>query len=298
MTTQPGARMIERISSESPLVSIGIPVYNEDRFLEESLLSLLSQDYQNIEIIISDNASIDKTEEICRKFCSRDNRIRYHRFESNQGATENFRKVVELAQGRYFMWAAGHDLWSPNMISECVDALEKNPDGVLAFGSCAWIDAMGRQMVRTSGWTDTRGMDPVARFFSVFWGNMHPILGVMRIDALRQAHILTCIGTDLLMLSELALMGHFIHAPSASWSRREFRENESHHDRMKRYRSSQYRLSRSLIDRFFPVARLPLELIKVVLRARVSWFEKLGILGILAPALPVKYVIGRRGRIS
>ncbi|MCR4346776.1 MAG: glycosyltransferase family 2 protein [Sulfuricaulis sp.] len=279
-----------------PLVSIGIPVYNEDRFLEESLQSLLSQDYRNLEIIISDNASTDKTEAICRKYCNRDHRIRYHRFESNQGATANFRKVVELAQGRYFMWAAGHDLWSPNLISECASILEKNPDGVIAFGSCTWIDAAGRQMARASGWTDTRGMDPIARFFSVFWGNMHPILGVMRIDALRQARFQACIGTDLLMLSELALMGHFIHASSASWSRREFRDDESYRDRMKRYRSSQYRLSHSLIDRFFPVVRLPLELIKVALRARVPWFEKLGIVGILVPSLPVKYVIGRRGR--
>lgn len=297
MTTQLGAGKNEEVS-RPPLISIGIPVYNEGRFLEESLSSLLSQDYQNLEIIISDNASTDRTEEICREFCIRDKRIRYHRFDINQGATANFKKVVDLAQGRYFIWAAGHDLWSPNLISECVDVLEKNPDGVIAFGSCQWIDAAGRQMARASGWTDTRGMDPVGRFFSVFWGNMHPILGVMRIDALRQARFLACIGSDLLMLSELVLMGHFIHAPSASWYRREFRGDESHRDRMKRYRSPQYMLTHSLLDRFFPVLRLPHELIKVVLRSRVSWFEKLGILGILVPSLPVKYVIGRRGRGS
>lgn len=284
--------------TQPPLVSIGIPVYNEGRFLEESLLSLLSQEYQNLEIIISDNASTDKTEEICRKFCKRDNRIRYHRFDTNQGATANFKKVIDLAQGRYFMWAAGHDLWSTNLVMECVSTLEKNPNGVIAFGSCTWIDAAGRQMARTSGWTDTRGMDPVARFFSVFWGNMHPILGVMRLDALKQARFLACIGTDLLMLSDLVLAGHFIHAPLASWRRREFRDGESYQDRMKRYRSPQYRLSNSILDRFFPVLRLPLELIKTVLRSRISWFEKLGILGILLPSLPVKYVVGRRGRAS
>lgn len=296
MTTQPGAGMIEKITPGLPLVSIGIPVYNEDRFLEESLLSLLSQDYQNMEIIISDNASTDKTEEICREFCKRDNRVQYHRFNNNQGATVNFRKVVDLAKGRYFMWAAGHDLWSPNLISECTGVLENHPDGVIAFGSCTWIDASGKPMARASGWTDTRGMDPVARFFSAFWGNMHPILGVIRLDALRRTRILACIGSDLLMLSELALMGHFIHSHSASWFRREFRENETYQDRMKRYRSTEYGLSRSWLDRFFPVVRLPIELFKTVLRSRVSWFEKLGILGILIPSLPVKYVIGRRGQ--
>ena len=62
-----------------PLVSIGVPIYNEERFLEESLVSLCSQDYSNLEIIISDNASIDGTSEICREFANRDPRIRHSR---------------------------------------------------------------------------------------------------------------------------------------------------------------------------------------------------------------------------
>jgi len=88
-------------------MSIGIPVCNEDRFLEETLRSLLSQDYGNMEIIISDNASTDRTEEICREFSARDMRISYYRFKDNQGAIANFRRVLEVARGKYFMWAAG-----------------------------------------------------------------------------------------------------------------------------------------------------------------------------------------------
>ena len=282
----------------SPMVSIGVPIYNEGRFLEESLLSLTSQSYETLEIIISDNASTDSTEEICRRLCSRDKRIRYFRSESNQGATANFKRVLDLAQGRYFMWASGHDLWSPNFVSECVRLLECEPNAVIAFGSCAWIDASGQPMDRASGWTDTRGMDWVGRFFSVFWGNMHPILGLMRLEVLKRIRFLSCAGTDLIMLSELALLGDFVHATLASWSRREFRDDESYRERIRRYRSLQYGLSRSLFDRLFPVARLPIELTKVVLRSDISWFEKLSILAILVPAFPIKYVIGRRGRSS
>lgn len=294
---QPGARVNEE-TSYLPMVSVGMPVFNEERFLEKSLLSLSSQSYQNLEIIVSDNASTDRTEKICREFSNRDKRIRYYRFENNQGATANFKHVVDLAQGRYFMWASGHDLWSPNLISDCIQLLEGNPNAMIAFGSCTWIDESGYPMDRSSGWTDTRGMDSIGRFFSVFWGNMHPILGVMRLEALKKARFLSCAGTDLIMLSELALMGDFVHACFTSWSRREFRADETYRERIKRYRSSQYGLSRSLFDRLFPVARLPLELIKVVLRSDISWFEKLSILAILVPSFPVKYVIGRRGRSS
>jgi glycosyltransferase involved in cell wall biosynthesis len=289
--------MDEEISTP-PMVSIGVPVYNESRYLEESLLSLLSQSYPNMEIVISDNASTDRTEEICREFSKRDKRIRYSRFNSNQGATVNFKQVVDLAQGKYFMWASGHDLWSSNLISECVHLLESEHNAVIALGSCVWIDVSGQPMARSSGWTDTRGMDVAARFFSVFWGNMHPILGVMRLEALKRARFLSCAGTDLIMLSELVLAGDFVHARLASWSRREIRDDESYQERMKRYRSSHYGLSRSLLDRLFPVARLPLELIKAILRSHISWFEKLAILAILVPSLPIKYVIGRRGRSS
>lgn len=282
--------------TSSPLVSIGMPVYNEDRFIAESLKSLLAQDYPSTEIIVSDNASTDRTGDICREFVAKNERIRYHRFEHNCGATENFKKVLGVARGKYFMWASGHDLWAPDLVSECVRLLEAEPDAVIAFASATWIDVIGNKIMRTSGWTDTRGLDPVARFFSVLWGNMHPILGVIRMDALRQVRFLSCTGTDLVMLSELVLMGHFVHARFTSWSRREPRGAETHQERMKRYRSVQYGLSRSPLDRLFPVLRLPIELVKAVWRAPVGWFDKAAILVILLPALPIKYVVGRRVR--
>lgn len=278
-----------------PLVSIGIPIYNEGRFLEESLASILAQDYKNLEIIISDNASTDNSGELCQKFVDKDARISYSRFGQNRGVTGNFRRVLDTATGKYFMWAAGHDLWSPNFISQCVRLLENDSEGVIAFGSAEWINATGSPIERTSGWADTRGMDAVARFFSVFWGNMHPILGVIRMETLRRVRFPSCVGADLVMLSELALKGYFMHARTTSWSRREFRQLEDYRDRMKRYRSTEFALSRSLVDRAFPVLRLPLELVGVVLRSRIRWFEKVGILAILVPSLPVKYAIGRRG---
>lgn len=279
-----------------PLVSIGVPVYNEERFLAQSLDSLLAQDYSNLEIIISDNASTDDTENICRAFALRDARIKYQRLSLNCGVAKNFQNVATLAKGEYFMWASGHDLWSANLISECVNILAHNPSAIVAFGCSTWIDATGAEFGKSWGWTDTRGMDPIARFFSVFWGNMNPILGVMRLAPLCASRgiMISTAGADLIVLSELALHGHFVHAPAASWSRREFRHGEDFQQRMKRYRGVQFGITTSSLGKLFPLARLPFELIRAIISAKIGWLEKIGILIVLAPSLPTRYFSARR----
>lgn len=82
-----------------PRVSIGLPVYNGEVFLAETLNSILSQTFQDFELIICDNASTDQTQEICRKFARQDERIRYYRNEANLGAAKNFNRVFSLARG-------------------------------------------------------------------------------------------------------------------------------------------------------------------------------------------------------
>src|SRR5215813_5507947 len=94
-------RKMQEVSNR-PLVSIGLPVYNEERFLRETIESLLAQDFQDFELIISDNASSDGTEKICREFVVLDRRVRYERSEANRGAFVNFDRVFELASGKYF----------------------------------------------------------------------------------------------------------------------------------------------------------------------------------------------------
>src|SRR6266508_180906 len=96
---------------EAPLVSIGMPVFNGQRFIRQALDSLLSMDYPNFELIISDNASTDGTAEICQDYAARDRRIRFYRNAKNEGAFGNFARVLALARGNYFMWAAHDDIW-------------------------------------------------------------------------------------------------------------------------------------------------------------------------------------------
>ncbi len=278
---------------EGPLVSIGMPVFNEARFIRESLDALVKQDYGNIELIISDNASEDDTGRICNDYASRHDWIRYHRFDTNTGPASNFAYVLKHSHGKYFMWAAGHDLWSQNYVSECVKLLEPRDSAALAFGTSSWIDEHGETFNRESGWTDTRGMDITARYFTVLWGNMHPILGIMRREFLGKCSLINTVGSDLILLSQLVIQGDFLHAVNAHWSRREFRVEQKYSDKLDRYKSREYGLASSVFSKLFPLARLPVELIKGIWSAELPFTRKLAMLFLLLPTLPVKYLSGR-----
>jgi glycosyltransferase involved in cell wall biosynthesis len=109
-----------------PRVSIGMPVYNGELFIREALDSLLAQTFTDFELIISDNASTDDTEAICREHATKDSRIRYVRQSENRGPMFNFKFVLDQAQAEYFMWAAADDLWDRDFINKCLSALEQN----------------------------------------------------------------------------------------------------------------------------------------------------------------------------
>ncbi len=279
---------------DSPLVSIGMPVYNEGRFIKDSLEALVNQDYTNIELIISDNASNDDTGKICHQYAEQYGWIQCHKSNVNKGPASNAKFVLEKASGKYFMWAAGHDLWSKNFISESVKLLESYQEAAVVVATTNWIDEDGMPYVRESGWTDTRGMDIIARYFTVLWGNMHPILGLIRRGYIINSPPKGVVGSDLILLSGLALKGDFLHASNVSWSRREFRVEKSYADKLERYKSKEYGLATGGINKYFPLIHLPVELIKEVLSANISWGKRFLILFLLLPTLPVRYFSGTR----
>jgi glycosyltransferase involved in cell wall biosynthesis len=119
--------------SEFPLVSIGLPVYNEEKMISRALDSLLAQTYPNFEIMISDNRSTDKTAEICKAYAQKDNRIKLNLNEENLGINANFRIVQKNGRGKYFMWAGADDYWDPNYLKTLVNELESDPKAGLAL---------------------------------------------------------------------------------------------------------------------------------------------------------------------
>ncbi len=122
------------IQQDSSSVSIGIPVHNGDRTLEEVLLMISTQTHRNLEIIISDNASYDRTEKICRRFAEFDSRIRFFRQQKLISPGDNFRFVFEKSTSEFFMWAADDDKWSTNYVEECVRSLQAVEEAVGCIG--------------------------------------------------------------------------------------------------------------------------------------------------------------------
>src|SRR5436190_10934974 len=106
-----------------PRVSVGIPVYNGERFLKGAIDSLLSQRFTDFEILISDNASTDGTQAICEEYVANDQRVSYFRQRTNIGAPGNWNYVAKLARGTYFKWASANDECDPRMLDQCVAVL-------------------------------------------------------------------------------------------------------------------------------------------------------------------------------
>ncbi|MGE3820855.1 MAG: glycosyltransferase [Isosphaeraceae bacterium] len=136
--------------SNTPMVSVGLPVYNGEAYLRQSLDSLLAQDYQDFEIVLSDNASTDGTPRICQEYASRDRRVISHRNSENVGPIRNFVRVLELARGPHFMWAGHDDLWSKNYISAMVSCFDANHGLALAAAKTVYIDELGNLIDRAS----------------------------------------------------------------------------------------------------------------------------------------------------
>src|SRR2546426_6424374 len=120
-------------------VSIGLPVFNCDPLLRQAVDSLLTQTYSDFELVISDNASTDGTEAICREYAAKDHRVRYYRGERNRGAVWNWNRVFELSGGEYFKWAAHDDLCAPDYVERCVEVLDRDPSVVLCYAETVLI---------------------------------------------------------------------------------------------------------------------------------------------------------------
>jgi glycosyltransferase involved in cell wall biosynthesis len=196
----------------TPLVSVGLFVYNGERFIEESLRSILNQTFTDFELIISDNASTDRTGEIAKAYAQRDDRIRYYRAEKNMGAGWNARRVYELATGKYFKQAAVDDLIEPDFLRRCVEILESDPGCVVAYTRTKEVDENGNfiQNYVTPMHLDVD--DPVARFRQMLlipcW--CYEIYGVMRRSALQQIPPLgSYVNGDGVLLTRMSLLGRF-----------------------------------------------------------------------------------------
>jgi glycosyltransferase involved in cell wall biosynthesis len=206
-----------------PRLSIGLPVYNGETYLPEALDALLGQSYSDFELIISDNASTDRTEEICRRYLDRDARIRYFRQPVNLGAAANHNFVAEQARGELFKWAAHDDLYDRELLLRCVEALDARPDIVLSHAWEAFVDVEGNIIHRVDYRLATDSPRAPDRFRDVlFVQGGDDLYGVMRTDVLRRTPLHgTYHHADHTLVAELALHGPFYQVPEVLYYRRD-----------------------------------------------------------------------------
>jgi glycosyltransferase involved in cell wall biosynthesis len=213
-------------------VSLAMPIYNGEQYVEETVRAILAQDFTDFELIITDNGSTDRTGEICRGFAARDTRVQYVRNERNLGASANYNLGLSLATGEFFKWCAHDDLISPNCVSALVSGLEGKPEAVLAFPRTECIDETGAIIpIVGKPLPDRRGLTPAQRFMRGVreGGTMFEIFGLFRRDILHETMLhLPYYGSDRALLAEVALLGEFVRVPAATFFNREHRARSIH----------------------------------------------------------------------
>lgn len=206
----------------TPKVSIGLAVYNGENYLAEAIESILAQTFTDFELIISDNASTDRTGEICQRYAACDARIRYQRNATNIGGANNENLTFRLARGQYFRWAAHDDICGAELLANCVAVLDANPEVVLCSTSIVKIDERGYPMgllERTKA-TSTEPHDRLRELASMdHW--CEESYGLIRTAVLQKTQLqLNYTDSDRTLLSELCLYGRFYQVPEKLFFKR------------------------------------------------------------------------------
>jgi len=205
-----------------PRVSIGMPVRNGEPYLTAAIESLLSQTFDDFELIVCDNASTDGTEVICRRFAAQDPRVRYYRNDNNLGAARNFNLCYYLARGELFKWAASDDVCAPEFLASCVAALDANPDAVLAYPRAVIIDQDGREIEPYTLKLPTDDRSVWVRYGALLRGHKcFEVFGVIRKSALAKTTLIVPYSHgDGILLARLGLLGRFVEVDNDSFRAR------------------------------------------------------------------------------
>jgi glycosyltransferase involved in cell wall biosynthesis len=268
--------------SISPRVTIGVPVYNGARFLAEAIDSLLAQTMRDFRLVISDNASTDETEEICRAYARADERVDYHRSPMNRGASWNFNHLVHEADTEYFKWAAHDDVCAPEFLERCIEVLDADPSVVLCSPNAVDVDADGN-ILRALSWTPrTDALEPHVRYRELvgYEGECHVEFGVIRRSVLAETGLIRPFSaSDRVLFAELALRGRFHVLPEPLFLHREHEDRTVH---VYRAHTTRRQLSRAALydpmraNRMeLPTFRVGWAYIRAVTSAPVSRRERL-----------------------
>lgn len=208
--------------TNTPLISFGLPVRNGGLGLERTLKSLQTQDTGDIEIVISDNASSDDTQNIIERAAKQDPRIIYHRHRVDAGQIANFNKVFELARGKYFRWIGCGDYLTTDYGRRCAQALDAHPEAIGVTTDFSFESPDGSKRSAAYHGPRLESSSRLRRLQRFLWLTeacneplyFDPIYSMIRSDALRQTNLLQVHrDPDHILALELCLAGPFVHVP-------------------------------------------------------------------------------------
>jgi glycosyltransferase involved in cell wall biosynthesis len=202
------------------LVSICLPVRNGAQRVEEVVWSVLAQDHERIELVISDNASTDDTEEVCRELARKDPRIVYHRHAVNVGLLNNFMAAMKLSKGTFFRWVGDDDWLAPDCVSRSLEAFAEDDRRILVTTRVAYTapDGVTRTDDRYDG-SRLASPDPIVRFTEILRLLnesallVDPLYGLVRRSPVAAIPRRNMLKEDEVFAAKLALAGPWGHVP-------------------------------------------------------------------------------------
>lgn len=198
------------IITSHPIIVITLPVFNEEKYIQETLESISNQTWRDFKVLISDNASTDNTALICQEYCRHDSRFMFVQQASNMGACANFEYLLMNTESRYFMWLGGHDVLHPNFLSTHIKFLDSHEDFTLSYSCTQWIDeesvyqnrSRGGRIAEIQGKPWVRYLDSIACL-----GEYTCINQLIRRNALKNLNIEPVFAMDQIILSRLIYFG-------------------------------------------------------------------------------------------
>jgi glycosyltransferase involved in cell wall biosynthesis len=281
-------------------VSVGLPVYNGERYLAGALDDIVAQSHTDLDIVISDNGSTDRTQEICEHYAAKDSRIRYLRHDRNRGAGWNHNEVLKNARAPYFRWYAYDDRLDPACIEACAAVLDANPQTILAWPLTTVIDGAGEVSYEYRDDLPFDNSTPMKRLRSLLGSATeetllhmcYPIYGLVRRDVLLGTNLHgTIASADTVLLCELALRGRWELVPQRLFYNRR-------HAGSSAIDKSPEELAAYLDTRHsgvfpMPITRLGIGYLRAVFTAPLTFRERLQCLGVVTRW----FVSNRRWRI-
>ncbi|HEU0238275.1 MAG TPA: glycosyltransferase family 2 protein [Micromonosporaceae bacterium] len=207
------------MSSSDVLISVCLPVRNGASTVPAVVESILAQDHANLELVISDNASTDDTEEVCRKLVAADDRIVYVRQPHNIGLLNNFRAAMRQASGTYARWIGDDDWLSPECLSRCVEEFRRDDRLILVTMGMDYVGDDGVTRSAEYHGTALRSDDPIDRFAEMLrllnesYLLIDPLYGLMRRDAIVDLPRRNMLCEDQVFATKLAIAGPWSHVP-------------------------------------------------------------------------------------